>query len=63
MTKWIYAWRKKDWKTAKGLPVINKEEVMALDKAIKSLDHVKWVMFNKALVSKMNFLSHSILGK
>lgn len=43
MTSWIKSWKKNDWKTGKGEPVINKQEVLELEKACKALDDVKWL--------------------
>lgn len=43
MTSWIGKWKKNNWKTQSGEPVINKESVLALEKALNSLEAVKWV--------------------
>ncbi|KAJ1519715.1 hypothetical protein ONE63_004975 [Megalurothrips usitatus] len=43
MTSWISKWKKNNWKTFKGEPVINKEEVIELEKACNALDDIKWV--------------------
>ena len=43
ITKWIKNWKKNGWKTASGKPVINKDDLIELDKVVGggSLD-VKW---------------------
>lgn len=45
MTKWIRNWQKNGWKKTSGEPVINKEDLTALDRAANGLcvkwDHVK----------------------
>ncbi|KAK3914624.1 Ribonuclease H1 [Frankliniella fusca] len=43
MTSWIKSWKKNDWKTNKGEPVVNKEQVLELENALKALDDVKWL--------------------
>lgn len=43
MTDWIHNWKKNNWKTGKCQPVINKEEILELEKACKCLESVKWV--------------------
>ncbi|XP_045158632.1 ribonuclease H1-like [Mercenaria mercenaria] len=42
MTKWLHGWQKKDWKTAAGNPVINREDFECL---LEAMDGVKinWV--------------------
>ena len=44
ITKWIYAWKNKNWKTANKKPVKNKKLWQQLDEAIKQHDVTwKWV--------------------
>lgn len=44
ITKWIHAWKNKNWKTANKKPVKNKKLWQELDKAIKEHDVTwKWV--------------------
>jgi ribonuclease HI len=42
MTKWIAGWRRKDWKTAAGKPVKNRDLVEALDAEIGRHAEVRW---------------------
>ena len=44
ITKWVTNWKKNGWQTAAGKPVINKEDLIELDKAVGSLGrlNVKW---------------------
>merc|ERR1712150_337223 len=44
ITKWVANWKKNGWKTAAGKPVINKEDLIELDKAVDTVGwgNVKW---------------------
>jgi ribonuclease HI len=42
MTKWIFGWKRKGWKTAAGAPVKNQDLVLALDAEIARHEHVRW---------------------
>lgn len=42
MTKWIKNWKKNNWKTAAGKPVINKEDLLELEKSSQLLKLVKY---------------------
>jgi ribonuclease HI len=42
MTKWIYGWRRRGWRTAAGDPVKNKDLIAALDAEIGRLGGVRW---------------------
>jgi len=41
MTQWINGWKKKDWVTGAGKPVMNKTELLELDEARKGID-IEW---------------------
>lgn len=44
ITKWIYKWKKNNWSTIAGKPVINKVELVELDNSINEyMDSVIWV--------------------
>lgn len=45
MTKWIYNWKKNNWRTASGSNVKNKEDLVKLDQVLQSLEDVQWVFF------------------
>lgn len=42
ITQWMPRWKKREWKTACGKPVINKTELLELEKELESLN-VAWV--------------------
>ena len=44
ITKWVANWKKNGWKTAAGKPVINKEDLIELDRAVDTVgrENVKW---------------------
>ena len=44
ITKWVANWKKNGWKTAAGKPVINKEDLIELDRAVDTVGrgNVKW---------------------
>jgi len=42
MTKWIFGWRRKGWKTASGQPVKNQDLVTALDAELQRHAEVRW---------------------
>jgi len=42
MTKWIFGWKRKDWRTAGGEPVKNQDLVRALDAEIARHAAVRW---------------------
>jgi ribonuclease HI len=42
MTKWLPGWRRKDWKTAGGSPVKNRDLIEALDAEIARHEGVRW---------------------
>ncbi|GLV46662.1 ribonuclease H1 [Carabus blaptoides fortunei] len=42
ITKWIRGWKKNGFKTAKGAPVLNKDELTELDQTINLMEDVKW---------------------
>ncbi len=42
MTSWMAGWKRKDWKTASGDPVKNKEIWVALDVAASDHERVRW---------------------
>lgn len=43
ITCWIYKWKKNGWKLANGENVKNKDELVKLDNAIKSLNAIQWI--------------------
>lgn len=45
ITDWMKKWKKNNWVTSNGGAVKNKEQLQILDKAISSLDAVRWVSF------------------
>lgn len=42
ITQWIHKWKKNNWTLTNGGPVKNKEELIKLDDAVKTLEVVKW---------------------
>lgn len=42
ITKWIFNWKRKGWKTSTGKPVSNKELWQALDSAVAGQKRVNW---------------------
>jgi ribonuclease HI len=42
MTKWIFGWKRKGWKTRAGDPVKNQDLVVALDEEIARHAEVRW---------------------
>ena len=44
ITKWVANWKRNGWKTSAGKPVVNKEDLIELDRAVDSLGrgNVKW---------------------
>lgn len=42
MTKWIFGWKRKGWKTASGAPVKNQDLVTALDAEMARHLEVRW---------------------
>lgn len=42
ITKWIFNWKRKGWKTSAGKPVSNKELWQALDQAVSQHKKVQW---------------------
>ncbi|KAG8257360.1 Ribonuclease H1 [Homalodisca vitripennis] len=42
ITEWIKKWKRNNWMTTNGGQVKNKEQLIILDEAIKTLDAVKW---------------------
>jgi ribonuclease HI len=42
MTKWIFGWKRKGWRTKAGDPVKNQDLVRALDEEIARHAHVRW---------------------
>ncbi|XP_015111619.1 ribonuclease H1 isoform X2 [Diachasma alloeum] len=39
LTQWMPGWKRRGWKTSSNQPVINKEELMAMEKALAGLDY------------------------
>ena len=42
MTKWIFGWRRRGWRTAAGDPVKNQDLIEALDAELKRHAQVRW---------------------
>ncbi|KAL1459669.1 hypothetical protein WDU94_011626 [Cyamophila willieti] len=42
ITEWMPKWKHNGWKRADGKPVLNKEELMILNKEISNMESVKW---------------------
>lgn len=42
ITKWIKGWKRNGFKTAKGAPVLNKDELVELDETLSLMEDVKW---------------------
>jgi ribonuclease HI len=41
LSKWINGWRRKDWKTSTGTPVLNRDLIEAIDLRVRAL-RVAW---------------------
>jgi ribonuclease HI len=42
MTKWLPGWRRKNWRTAAGKPVKNRDLIEALDEELARHPHLRW---------------------
>jgi ribonuclease HI len=42
MTSWMAGWKRRNWKTATGGPVKNKEIWIQLETAVSNHEHVRW---------------------
>ena len=42
MTRYIFGWKRKGWKTAAGAPVKNQDLIRALDDELARHEHVRW---------------------
>ncbi|KAJ8975890.1 hypothetical protein NQ317_011361 [Molorchus minor] len=42
LTKWVPTWEKNDWKTVRGQPVKNREELQELTQAVSGFKDVQW---------------------